>query len=171
MASGDTLFVLLPIGSIPTTTLFATLDTINDGSTVVGQIPVLDFDGVTANEVAEWLMMMPSQYDGGGLTFEINYSMDGTDTEVVQFEIRAIQQIATDAIGSQDLGAQTAVEVVDTPNGTANTMDIFPTGALSHANAGSPAVGDIVRIRLTRDFDHEANTDDLQLIAVYVTET
>ena len=171
MASGDTLFVLLPLGSIPTTTVFATLDTIPDSSTVVGQIPVLDFDGVTADESAEWLMMMPSQYAGGGLTFEINYSMSGTDVQVVQFEIRVIQQIAADAIGSQNLGAQTAVEVVDTPNGTADTMDIFPTGVLSHANAGSPAVGDIVRVRLTRDFDHEANTDDLQFIACYVTET
>ena len=171
MATGDSLFVLLPIGSIPTTTVFATLDTINDSSTVVGPMTVLDFDGVTADESAEWIVMMPSQYAGGGLTFEINYAMDGTDVQVVQFEIRAIQMVAGDVVTSQDLQAQTAVEVVDTPTSTANTLDIFPTGALSHANAGSPAVGDYVRIRLTRDFDHEANTDDLQLFAVYVTET
>lgn len=171
MASGDSLFVLLPHGSIPTTTVFATLDTISDASTIVGQMPVLDFDGVTADEHAEWVMMMPSQYDGGGLTFEINYAMDGTDVQVVQFEIRAIQMVAGDVVTSQNLQAQTPVEVVDTPTSAANTLDIFPTGALSHANAGSPAVGDYLRIRLTRDFNHEANTDDLQFISCYVTET
>ena len=171
MASGDTMFVLLPQDSIPTTTVYATHDTIDDGSTVVGVIPVLDFAGATADESAEWARVMPSNYAGGGLTFEIAYAAAGTVGTAVQFEVRAIQMVATDAIGSQDLQGQTATDITDTPNGTANVVDITPTGAISHANAGSPAVGDYMRIRVSRDYDHAANADDAQLIAVYVTET
>ena len=171
MASGDTLFELFPHGSLPTITAFATLDTISDGSTVVGVIPVLDYAGATADEHAEWAHMMPSHYDGGGLTYEINYAMDGTDGSDVQFEVRAIQMVAADAIGSQDLQGQTATDITDTPNGTADVVDVTPTGAITHANAGSPAAGDYIRTRLSRDFDHAANADDAQVLSVLVTET
>lgn len=171
MATTDTLFELLPHGSVPTTTAFATLDTLSDSSTVVGVMPVLDFPGTTPDSHAEWVMMMPSHYDGGGLTFEINYATDGTDADAVQFEVRAIQMVAADTITSQDLQAQTATDITDTPSTTANVLDVTPTGAISHANAGSPALGDYVRIRLSRDYDHAANTDDAQVLSVLVTET
>ena len=171
MASGDTLFILLPHGSLPTTTAYATLDTLSDASTVVGVMPCLDFSGATPDEHAEWVEMMPSNYDGGGLTFEVNYAMDGVVGTAVQFEVRAIQMLAADTITSQNLQAQTATDITDTPNGTANVLDVTPTGAITHANAGSPAVGDYVRIRLSRDFDHATNGDDAQVLAVVVTET
>ena len=171
MASDDTLLILLPHGSIPPATVFATLDVLSDGSTVVGQIPVLDYAGATADEHAEWVAMMPSHYDGGGLTFEINYAMDGTDGSAVQFEVRVIQMVAADAIGSQDLQGQTAIDITDTPSGTADILDVTPTGDISHANAGSPAAGDYVRIRISRDYDHAANADDVQFLSAVVTET
>ena len=171
MASGDSLFELLPHGSVPTTTVFATLDTLSDSSTVVGVMPVLDFAGATADEHAEWIKMMPSQYAGGGLTFKIHYAMAGTVGTDVQFELRAIQMVSADTVTAQDLQAQNLTDITDTPNGTANVFDVTATGAISHANAGSPAVGNYVRIRLSRDFDHAANADDAQVFAVYVTET
>lgn len=171
MASGDTLFELFPHGSLPTTTVYATLDTISDGSTVVGVIPVLDYAGATADESADWVRMMPSHYAGGGLTFEINYAMDGTVGTAVQFEVRADKMVATDVITSQNLGAQTATDITDTPTGTADTVDVTPTGAISHANAGSPAVGDYMRMRVTRDYDHAANADDAQVLSILVMET
>ena len=171
MASGDTIFELFPHGSIPTTTVFATLDTLSDSSTVVGQMPVLDYAGATADEHAEWVKMMPSQYAGGGLTFEINYATDGTVTNDVQFEVRAIQMVAADVVTSQDLQAQTATDITDTPSSTADALEVSPTGAITHANAGSPAVGDYVRLRLSRDYDHAVNADDAQVLSVLVTET
>ena len=171
MASGDTLFILLPLGSIPTTTVPATHDTVIDASTVVGQYPVLDFAGATADESAEWLEVVPSHYDGGGFTFEINVATDGVDVDAMQYEIRAISTVATNVLTSEDLQAATPVEIADVPSSTANALDVTPTGALSHANAGSPAVGDIVRIRVSRDFDHAANADDAQVAAIVVTET
>lgn len=171
MASGDTLFTLLPRNSVPTKTVYATQDTIEDGSTVKGLIPVLDFAGATADENAEWTRLMPSKYSGGGLTVKVQYAMAGTVGTAVEFEVRVIQMVAADAIGSQDLGSQTPVLIVDTPDGTANVLDVTPAGELSHANAGSPVAGDYVRIRLSRDYDHAVNADDAQVVAVYVTET
>jgi len=171
MATGDTLFVLLPHGSVPTTTDYATLDTLSDSSTVVGVMPCLDFSGATPDTHAEWVEMMPSHYAGGGLTFEINYATDGAVGNAVQFEVRAIQMVAADTITSQDLQAQTATDITDTPSTTADVLDVTPTGAISHANAGSPAVGDYMRMRLSRDFDHATNADDAQVLGVIVTET
>ncbi len=171
MATGDTLFVLLPHGSVPTTTVNASLDTVVDSSTVVGLYPVLDFAGATADEHAEWLEVMPSHYDGGGCTFEVHYAMAGTDGSAVQFEVRMIKTVAGNVLTAEDLQAATATDITDTPSGTADDLDVTPTGAIAHADAGSPAVGDVVRIRLSRDYDHAANTDDAQVVTVLVTET
>ena len=171
MASGDSMFALLPLATIPTATVPATIDFISDGSAVVGQIPVLDFAGATADEHAEWDVLVPSHYDDGGLTFEITYAMDGAVGTDVQFEVRALKVVAGNAIGTNDLQGQTATDITDTPEGTANVVDVAPTGAISHANASSPAPGDYLRIRLSRDYNHAANADDAQVLAVYVTET
>ena len=72
---------------------------------------------------------------------------------------------------SHDLQGQTLTDITDTPNGTANVTDITPAGSITHANAGSPSAGDLVRFRVSRDFDHAANADDGQVIAIHVTET
>lgn len=172
MASGDTLFVLLPQGSIPTTTAYATLDILSEASTVVGNIPVLDFAGATADESAEWVVMIPNWYASTtGMTFKINYAMAGTDGSDVQFEVRALKIVAGETITSENIQAATATDITDTPNGTANVLDVTPTGAIAKADMGTPAAGDYLRIRLSRDYDHAANADDAQVLGVYVTET
>lgn len=171
MASGDYLFTLWPHNALETTTVPAGKGTLDDGSTVVGQLPTLLYQGATADQHADWIEVMPDAYDGGGLDFTYHYAMDGTVGTAVEMEIRADMLDASDAIGSHNLGAQTAVSIADTPNGTANTMDISPSGSLSHANAGSPAAGKIIRCRASRDYDHAANADELQLICIVATET
>lgn len=171
MASGDSLFDLKPQNRLPTNTVSATLGTLNDGSTVVGVIPYLGFAGDTADTHAEWLVRVPSHYAGGGFTFIIDYAMDGTVGTAVQFEVRALDIPASTALGSLNVQAQTATDITDTPNGTANTTDTTPSGAISHANAGSPAAGSLVKIRISRDYDHAANTDLVQFLGCHVTET
>lgn len=166
MASGDLLFEGEPHGSIPGATT-ATLDTIADADG--NPIPCLDYAGTTADEWAIWGFVVPSHYAGGGFTFEIDDAMDGTDGSDVQFEVSASKIVAGDALGSESFG--TATDITDTPNGTANVTDTTPTGAVSHANCGSPAIGDRVRIKVARDYDHAANTDDAQLLSVRVFET
>ena len=172
LADGSTIATLFPHGSLPTVTLAATLDTISDLSTPLSVTPVLDFDGAAQDEHAEWLIEIPIWYTGGGLTFVIKYAMAGTDADDVQFEVRALYMADTADLDT-DLGmdTQTGTDITDTPTGTQNAMMVTASGAVTHANAGSPAAGGLVRIRITRDFDHAANTDDAQLVCVHVTET
>jgi hypothetical protein len=172
MASGNTLFALYPKGHSPTVTLGATFDTISDASTPASITEVLDFDGAAQDEHAEWNVTVPSQYAGGGFNVVIKYAMSGTDADAVQFEVRMLK-LGDTADLDTDLGmdTQTATDITDTPTGTANAMMVTSAGAVTHSNAGSPSAGDHMRIRITRDYDHASNTDDAQLVAVYITET
>ncbi len=168
MASGDTVFVFLPANNVPPSSNFATLDTF---AAATGLRSVLDFDGVAADETAIFPSVWPSNYAGGGINVIIHYSTDGTDIDAVQFEVsvEVIQDDDDQDAGGQDFGA--ATDITDTPAAaTANKSNITAAGAISHANCGSPAVGDRMRLRVTRDFDHAANTDDVQLHAVHVKE-
>ena len=174
MASGDTLFVLQPLGSVPPATLFATLDTITETSTPNATIPVLDFDG-SSDEYADWHVVVPSHYAGTtGFTFQYTYAMDGTDADLVDLEFSIAKIVDTEiATADQGLDTATPVSIQDTPVATvtANKVAVSPTGALAKADAGTPVAGDYIIIRCQRDTAAAANTDDLQLINVYVTET
>ena len=172
MASGATLFILPPQSYTPPAANYATLDTVADGSTPAMSIPVLDFDG-SANESADWYVTVPSHYAGGGLTFSYAYAMSSTDGDAVEIEFRAFPFADASSILTADLGmdGRTAVNVADDPSDNANEFNITTTGNLSHSDAGSPAVGAFIIIRATRDYDHAANANDLQLLAVHVKET
>ena len=173
MASGDTLFILTPQAYTPPATLYATLDTIADGSTPAMSIPVLDFDGGSQNESADWYVTVPSHYAGGGFTFSYAYAMSDTVGTAVEIEFRVFPFADASSILTADLGmdGRTAVNVVDDPSANANEFNLTTTGNLSHGDAGSPAVGAFVVIRATRDYDHATNANDLQLLAVHVKET
>ena len=171
MASGDTLFILTPQAYTPPGTNYATLDTVADGSAPAMSIPVLDFDG-SSNESADWYVTVPSHYAGGGFTFSYAYAMSDGDG-AVEIEFRAFPFADASSILTADLGmdGRTAVNVADDPSDNDNEFNITTTGNLSHSDAGSPAVGAFIIIRATRDFDHAANGNDLQLLAVHVKET
>ena len=173
MASGDTLFILTPQSYTPPATLYATLDTIADGSTPAMSIPVLDFDGGSQNESADWYVTVPSHYAGGGFTFSYAYAMSDTVGTAVEIEFRVFPFADASSILTADLGmdGRTAVNVVDDPSANANEFNLTTTGNLSHGDAGSPAVGAFVVIRATRDYDHATNANALQLLAVHVKET
>lgn len=168
MASGDTLFVFTPADNVPPASNFATLDTF---AAATGFRLVLDFDGVAADETAIFSGVWPSNYDGGGINVIIDYSLDGTDAQAVEFEVsvEVVQDDDDQDAAGQDFGA--ATNIADTPaTNTANYNNRTAPGAISHANCGSPAVGDRMRLKVTRDYDHAANTDDVQLHAVHVKE-
>jgi len=174
MASGDTLFILTPLGAIVPSANYATLDFITEGSTPNANIPVLDFDGATA-EFADWHVVIPSQYsDGTGFTFQYTYAMDGADVDLVDLEF-SVALLADTEIATADQGLDTAtpVSIQDTPVATvtADKIAVSPTGALAKADFGSAIAGNTIIIRCERDVAAAANTDDLQLMAVYVTET
>ncbi len=171
MAANESLFVLVQENSRPTASAYARIGTIADASTPASIENVLLFAGATADEHAEWEFEVPSNYAGGGFSFVLKYACTGTSTGAVQFELRMIN-LADGAVLTNDLGMDTATatDVTDTPGGTANVMNVCAAATVSHANAGSPAAGDRVRIRISRDFDHASNTDDAAFIVAHVSE-
>ncbi len=172
MATGDYLFTLWPINSIPVESASATHDEIDDGSTVAGYISVLDFEGTGgADSHAEWSEVVPDAYAGGGMDFTPHYATDGTVSGNVELEFKGKVFDVADVVTSFNLEGQTAAASLDAPSTTANAYDIGPAASISHANLDSPAIGDVIRIRVTRDISAGTNADDLQLIAVVVTET
>lgn len=172
MASGDTMFVLEPLGSIPTATLYATQDVVADASTPNGITPVLDFD-TTTQEYALWEVTVPSNYDGGGFTFSWKGGTDNTSTGSLEIEV-GITNIADASVLTADLGFDTATRtgVSDTPPATPqDKLNYSTTGAITHANAGSPSPGDRLAILATRDVGTDTNTGDLQLAEILILET
>lgn len=173
MASGNTLFVLSPIGSILPSANFATPDQVQDASTPNIVIPVLDFDGGT-DEHADWIVTIPSQYGGTtGFTFSYKYATDGADADLVEMEFRVLHIDDLDIL-TADLGidTQTPVAIQDTPPATpTNKFSYSATGALAKANFGSAIAGNLILIRGTRDVSAAANGDDLQLAETLITET
>ena len=166
MASGDTLFILDPLGSSPPATLYATIDTISDASTPLMVIPVLDFDGVTS-EHADWYLTIPSHYAGiTGFTFSYKYATDGSDADLVDIEFRVLKLADLDILtGDLGIDTQTAVSIQDTPPATpTNKLSVSTTGALAKANFGSAVAGDRIIIRATRDVAAAAKTSEVHVM-------
>ena len=173
MASGDTLFVLTPQSSIPTSANPATMGIVADGSIPNMQIPCLNFDGAT-DEHADWYVTIPTHYsETTGFTFSFKYSMSSTDGNAVEMEFRVLH-IDDQTVLSGDLGmdGQTPVSIQDDPDATADDFNYSVTGTLAKAEFGSAAPGDYICIRAMRDESAPAtNVDDLQLAEILVTET
>lgn len=173
MASGDTLFILFPQGSLPPSANYATLDTVSDASTPNIIFLVLDFDGAT-DEHIDWLMEIPSNYsETTGFTFSFKYATDGSDADLVEMEFRVLHIDDLDIL-TADLGidTQTPVAIQDTPPATpTNKFSYSTTGSLAKANFGSAAPGDYIVIRATRDISAATNIDDVQIASVLITET
>ena len=170
MASGNTIWVLEPEGSKPPLTLFAIPDTIADASTPQASILVLDFP-LTPAKFMDWFETVPGHYAGGGFTISFKGGTDNTSVLDFTVEVRIVK-LADAVILTGDLGldAATPVTLTDTPPATPiNKLNYSATGVLTHANAGSPAVGDRMGIRVKRNAT--GNTGDLQLAEVLILET
>lgn len=170
MASGDLLFILEPKTSCGPTSDFAIPTSIQDTSTPAMDIPVLQFSGAS-DKHADWHVTIPPQYSADtGFTFSYKYAMDGTDGNIVEMEFRVLPLSDLDVLtGDLGMDGQTEVAITDDPAATANQMNYATTGTLAKANFGNAPVGTRVCIRAT--YDVTANSDDLYLIEVKVTET
>lgn len=128
-------------------------------------------NGGSADDTAIWNDYVLSNYGGGGADFIIDYSTDGTSVLAVEWlvDVEVIQDTDDQDAAGQDFG--TATVLADTPStATININDRTAVIGVSHANMGSPAIGDRLRIRVTRDHDHTANADIAQLHGVYGKE-
>lgn len=152
--------IVLPAGSMsPTTTAgCASVATVEAGTNDV-DYKVLDFDKDT-DESAFAIFAMPDSWDAGTVTFTPYWTSAGTTGNVV-FSIKGRAYANDDAI---DQAYGTAVTSDDTFI-AAGDVHIGPaTGAMTFA--GTPAGGQLVQIKITRDVSEDNLDADARLIAL-----
>ncbi len=163
MATGDTLIIFTPFQNEPPASNFATLDLRN-------LHPVLDFDATT-NESAVFRAVMPRSYAAGGITVYIHYAMTSAVADTVDWDV------AWERIGDQALDIDgdsfATVNSVDntTVPGTTGLVDIVTVTFTDGADMDSVAVGELFRLKVTRDATNDDAAGDAELVALEVKET
>lgn len=164
MASGDTLIQFLPTDNEPPSAAFATVDTRNGH-------PVLDFDAAT-DESAIFSGVMPRNYNGSGVTVLLHVAFSSAVADEAHFDV-AFERVGD---GQQDIDSDgfAAAQPVDvTAPATSGFVEIASVPFTDGAEMDSIAVGELFRLKITRDPDH-ANDDatgDAELVAVEIRET
>lgn len=162
MASGETLLVFTPLNNEPPASAHATIDHRNVH-------PVLDFDEGT-NESAVFSAVMPRNYGGGEVTVYIHYSCVVASGNVdwdVAFERIGDQQLDID---TDDFAAVQSVDDTDVP-GTAGLVDVTSVAFTDGAQMDSVEVGELFRLKITRDAVSDTASDDVELHALEIKET
>jgi hypothetical protein len=166
MASGNTLCVFTPLQNEPPASAYATLDLRN-------YHPVLDFDG-SADEEAVFTGILPRHYAGGGLTVYLHV-MFTSATSGSAYWSASIERMDD---GTLDLDADSIAAVqsaAGNPNGTSGIMTLVTITFTSGAQMDSLAAGEMFRLKIRRDADGSAGTDDVatdaELVGIEIKET
>lgn len=164
MATGNTLLVFAAQDNEPPSSAFATLDTLN-------LHPVLDFDKDT-DESAVFTGILPRSYAGGGITVYIHYAADGLTTGDVVWN-SAFERIGDGQLDIDGDSFATANAATVTVPGTEGHVDIASIAHTDGAEIDSIAVGELFRLKITRDANAGGDTadDDVQLLQVELKET
>jgi hypothetical protein len=129
---------------------------------------VLDFDGTT-QEYAQFQVAFPKSWDEGIVTFKAFWATTNTGTAGIAIGLQGIAASDGDTI---DTAFGTAVYVTDAAQSSAAKQYITDeSGAVTVG--GTPAEGDIVYFRVTRDPANGSDTmsEDMRLIGIQVFYT
>ena len=174
MSSGDALCAWRALDNEPPDADFATLDVILTASADEpdDMVAVLDFDpGSSINEFAVFASFMPDHYAGGGVTLTLVWVAEAT-TGNVKWDgaFKALADAAT-LLSATYAAIQTVTTGVD---GTARAINTSVITFTDGAQMDSVAAGEYFRLAIERDSIDGAdtmNSNDAELIAVYLTET
>jgi hypothetical protein len=172
LGSAQEIRQLYPEGSMPPGTLYATPDWRLGGSTPAETISVLDFDQSTV-EYADWKVVLPATYNGGGLTVTFFFTATtATSGNVIwSAAIRRLVLDSEDVDASQtyDYNDSSATAVSSTNGALKSATVTFTNGAdMDSWAAGEPA---IVRVRRFASDAGDTLADDAELHAVVIRET
>ena len=163
MASGNTLLTFLAEEGRPPTSGGATFDVRNN-------IACFDFDDTTGESVI-FTGVLPRNYAGGGITVYLHWAATsattGTGGWLVAFERIGDGQQDIDSDGFASNQTVTAVTVP----ATSGHVDITNVAVSDGANIDSIAVGELFRLKVTRDVANDTAAGDLELYAVELKET
>lgn len=172
MASPDTLFELFPGDESPPATRYATPDEYNDGSTPAQVVQVMDFDPGTTTEFLDFPVVMPQNYDGGGLTIRIGWTAEATSGNVKWDIFLKSWTAGTDNTTTKAFAA--ANSTTTGTNGTARVQTITTITFTDGADMDSWAAGEEGILRLERDSLDVAdtmNSNDAEWHFIEVRET
>ena len=164
MASGDTLLIFTALNNEPPAATYATFDTRNSH-------PVLDFDAST-NWSAVFSAVMPQHYAGTtGVTVYLHYAMSSAVADTVDWDVAweriGDQQLDIDGDSFADVNSVDSTTVPD----TAGLVDVVSVAFTDGADMDSVAVGELFRLKVTRDAASDDATGDAELVAVELRET
>lgn len=174
MASNDALLEWSPLNNEPPDADFATLDTILSTSSDEPDdvYPVLDFDPGATQEFAVFSGVMPEHYGGGGITLTIKWCTEATSGNA---KWDAAFKRHEDAAGNILSSTYAAVNTVTTAaDGTARDVVTSDITFTDGADMDSVAKNEFFHLLITRDSVDAAdtiNSNDLELLYVYLTET
>ena len=165
MASGDVVGFVYAV--VPPATTNATPDFIAGASTPAENIPVWDFDG-SADEHLDFYGVMKG-YAGGGITVEHKWSSSGSGNVVIDGAFRRVDDQGEDL----DTDAHTYVynPSATTAVPTQGEVDYLDVTFTDGADMDSVAVGELFRIKITRDGTNDSDNTDAELHAVEIKET
>lgn len=162
MASGDSLVTLHPYGNEPPSSNYATLDFRNGH-------PCLDFDDTTG-EAAIWSFVLPRNYAGGGITVYVHWAATSATSGTIGWLV-AFERVGTAQDMDSDSFASDQTITAATTSGTSGIVIITNVAVSNGANMDSIAVGELVRIRITRDVSNDTVTGDAEIVGVELKET
>lgn len=153
--------IVLPAGSwSATTTAGCATATVEAGTNDV-DYKVLDFDTAT-DESAFVVFAMPDSWDGGTITF-IPYWTAASGSGTVVFNLAGRAFANDDAIDQAYGTLQSSTDTLI----TAGDVHIGPSSS-AITLAGSPAGGQLVQLKITRDVSEDTLGVDARLIAVKI---
>jgi len=173
MATTDALCVWRALDNEPPDADFATLDTILTTSTDEPDdvVPVLDFDPGSTQEFAAFSAFMPEHYGGGGLTLTLVWTSEATSGDVKWDAAFKALADSSNLLSSTYAAVNT---VTTTTDGTARDINTSTITFTDGADMDSVVKNEYFRLTITRDGADAAdtmNSNDAELIAVYLTET
>ena len=123
---------------------------------------VLDFDA-SSDEFAQFAIAFPKGWNEGTVTFQPCWTVTGTNTGTVAWQLGGIAVSSDDTINTAfgTLVATTALAFSGTSN---DLMVSVESGAVTIA--GSPAVNDQVFFQINRDVSADTQTGDARLLGV-----
>ncbi len=130
-------------------------------------LKVLDFaDG--ADSYAQFSIAMPSFWNEGTITFQSYFTVTGTNTGTVQFALEGLAVTSDDTINTAF--SNPAVHTALAHSGTSNDLMVSAESAACTVQ-GSPAAGDNVFFRITRDVSGDTQTGAVRLIGIKIFYT
>ena len=130
---------------------------------------VLDFDGAAADEHVFFNLVMDPAWDRGTIKFRFHWFQETGPTagDYVAMYMAAVAFADNDAL---DTALGTAIEVADQFIATTD-LQISPASAPLTV-AGSPALGELIHFRLSRNYDYTGGgtpmTEDLSLVGIEI---